>query len=200
MQTVRTKNSAGMSAWEGKGISIFQLPCMQRKEHAALIRWNSDEKHFVQVAQAIQSLGHLLKRAIYVHNTKWIAMVQLLTMHGFMAKRMRISLRTSAITQHLHKFTNCMMRNSWGCAQARIWRTLIWTVVGLCTQFNWQTAHARARGVELKPWTQTRRRVYMYVHPTLNSRFWSCQVHAWDSRYLYKVSAVTICIAPLPWG
>jgi len=31
-------------------------------------------------------------------------------------------------------------------------------------------------------------------------RFWSCLAHTWDSRGLYKASAITICIASLPWG
>ena len=64
---------------------------------------------------------------------------------------------------------------------------------------NWHSAHARVGGVQPLN-LEANLEMALFGVSNFERRFWSCLSHAWDSRGLYKASAVTICIASLPWG
>ena len=152
-----------MSAWEGKRISanwdqqIFQFPACNGRNTRHWLGETRMKNIFVQAVQDIQSLCHLLTRAILqeFHNTKCIVYrCYLWYNYSPCMVLWRNWCEFHCARPRLHRiFINS--RTSWYaivrvCAGTNLTHPYL-ELVSACSS-NWQTAHAR--GVELNSWTQ----------------------------------------------
>ena len=178
-----------LCSWAGEKISanwdqqIFQFPACNGRNTRHWLGETRMKNIIVQAVQAIQSLCHLLKRAILqeFHNTKCIVyrcylwykyspcMVLWQNWCEFHCARPR-----------LHSiFTNLMMRNSEGVRRHESDAPLFG--VSLSMQFKLANCACARGGVKLlnPSWEKS------LCASNFEQPFWSCQAHAWEAaRYM----------------